>query len=174
MTFGAVARSKDQNYTVGKGFDYDGTRARTPEQLAALHKYDPVFLDYCHYGDPICAIGSQPADVMAHLDYFFEHNEEVTKWVVGTAKGKAVSVPDSHSASASASTSVRAPKATESAATPTSIGGATATGSAAEASQTGNASSSASTGAGAALSAGDYVTSVVMVVGVTLFSVALL
>lgn len=178
VTFGAVARSKDQNFTVGKGVDYDGTRARTPEQLAALHKYDPVFLDYCHYGDPICAIGSQPVDVMAHLDYFYEHNDEVAKWVAGTAQGKSVSAPDgqssSASASATASTSIRAPKATESGATPTSIGSATATGSAAEGSQTGSASNSASTGAGAALSAGDYVASVMVVIGVTLFSVALL
>jgi hypothetical protein len=112
--------------------------------------------------------------VMAHLDYFYEHNDEVAKWVVGTTKGKAVSVPGSQSASASASTSVRAPKATESAATPTSVGGATATGSVAESSQTGSATNSASTGAGAALYAGDYVASVMVVVGVTLFSVALL
>lgn len=111
---------------------------------------------------------------MAHLNYFYEHNDEVAKWVVGTAQGKAVSVPNGQSTSASASTSVRAPQATEVAATPTSIGSATATGSVAEGSQTGGASNGASTGAGAALSPGDFLAYVMVVVGVTLFSVALL
>lgn len=177
VTFGAVARNRDQNFTVGEGVHYDGTRARAPEQLEALQKYSSVLLDYCHYGDPICAIGSEPANVTSHLDYFFQHNQEVTKWVAGKAKGKAVSVPNSsQSASASASTSVRPAKATTGAETPTSIG-ATATGSAAEASQTSSASNSGSTnstGAGNALSAGDCLTSVAIVLGTTLFSVALL
>jgi hypothetical protein len=154
--------------------DYDGKRARTPEQLSALQQYSSVLLDYCHFSDPICAPASEPSDVMAHLDYFVEHNEEVSKWVVGKAQGKAVSVPNGQSASASASSGVRPAKATESVATPTSMGGATATGSVAEASQASSASNGGSTGAGAALSAGNYVASVVVVVGMTLFSVVLL
>lgn len=176
VTFGAVARNKDQNFTVGEGVNYDGTRARAPDQLAALQKYSDVLLDYCHYGDPICAVGSEPANVTAHLDYFFEHNEEVIKWVAGKAKGNAVSVPN-HGQSASSSTSVRPAKATTGAETPTSVGTASITGSAAEASQTSsesNSNSTASTGAGSALSASDYLTSVAVVVGTTLFSVALL
>lgn len=172
VTFGAVARNRDQNFTVGLGVNYDGTRARSKEQLEALQQYSSVLLDYCHYGDPICAIGSEPANVTSHLDYFFEHNEEVSKWVVGKAQGNAVSVPD-HGQSASASTSVRPVQATTGAATPTSIS-PSATGSAAEASQTSSASNTGSTGAGSALSAADYVMSLMVVVGTTLFSVALL
>lgn len=174
MTFGAVVRNKDQNFTVGEGVNYDGRRARTPEQLSALQKYSSVFLDYCHYGDPMCAVGSEPANTTAHLDYFLEHNEEVSQWVAGKAKGKAVNVPNhSQSASASASTSLKPIKATASAAIPTSVGAST-TGTAAEASQTSSASNSGSTGAGSVLSASDYVASVVVVLGTTLFSVALL
>ncbi|KAF2998531.1 hypothetical protein E8E13_004861 [Curvularia kusanoi] len=168
VTFGAVARNKHQNFTVGPGVNYDGTRARSESQLAALQQYSSVLLDYCHYGDPICAIGSEPKNVTAHLDYFFEHNEEVAKWVVGKAQGKKVSVPDhgQSSSSASATASVRPVQATTAAPTPTSIGGAEKTGSPAEASQTGGAGS---TSAGGKVSAGGYVVSLVVVVG-TLFS----
>ena len=175
VTFGAVVRSKDQNFTVGEGVNYNGQRARTTKQLEALNTYSSVFLDYCHYGDPMCAVGSEPANVTAHLDYFLEHNDEVAKWIAGKAQGKAVSVPNhgesaSTSASASASTSVRPVKAT---ASPTSVG-ASATGTAAKASQTSSTSNSGSTGVGSTLSAGDYVASIVVVLGTTLFSVALL
>ncbi|KAF2623482.1 carbohydrate esterase family 5 protein [Macroventuria anomochaeta] len=173
VTFGAVVRSKDQNFTVGEGVKYDGQRARTPEQLEALQKYSSVLLDYCHYGDPMCAVGSEPADVYAHLDYFLEHNQDVSKWIAGKAKGKAVSVSN-QGQSASASTSVSPAKATTGVVTPTSVGSAAATGSAAEASQTSSSSNSGSTGAGSALSAGNYFASIVMVLGTTLFPVALL
>lgn len=174
VTFGAVVRSKDQNFTVGEGVNYDGRRARTPEQLSSLQKYSSVFLDYCHYGDPMCAVGSDPPSVEAHLNYFLEHNDEVVKWVTGKAKGKAVSAPSSQSASASGSTSVRAAMATTEAATPTSVGIVTTTGLPAEALQTSSASNSTSTSAGAARPAGDYVASVSVVVGMALFSATLL
>jgi len=58
VTFGAVARNRDQNFTVGLGVNYDGTRARSEDQLKALQQYSSVLLDYCHYGDPICAIAA--------------------------------------------------------------------------------------------------------------------
>ncbi|KAI4638567.1 hypothetical protein J4E93_009867 [Alternaria ventricosa] len=86
VTFGAVVRSRDQNFTVGRGVDYDGTSARSPEHLEGLNAYADVLLDYCHYGDPICAVGSSPPDTNEHLNYFFMHNEEVIKWVSGMAK----------------------------------------------------------------------------------------
>ncbi|CBX96139.1 hypothetical protein LEMA_P110580.1 [Plenodomus lingam JN3] len=85
-TFGSVVRNRDTNFTIGDGKPFDGRRARTPEQLSALAKYSDVLLDYCHHGDPICAVGSTPESVEHHLDYFIQHNEEVTKWVVGMAK----------------------------------------------------------------------------------------
>lgn len=91
MTFGAVARSKNQNFTVGDGKPYDGTRARTTDQLASLSKYSDRLQDYCHFGDPICAIGSEPQDLDAHLNYFILHNEEVLDWVVQKAKTPKVS-----------------------------------------------------------------------------------
>jgi hypothetical protein len=45
-----------------------------------------VLLDYCHYADPICAVGSEPQDVNEHLNYFLLHNPDVVKWVAGMAK----------------------------------------------------------------------------------------
>lgn len=86
VTFGAVSRSRGQNFSVGAGNDYDGTRARTPEQLQGLNQYADVLLDYCHYGDPICAVGSEPQDVNEHLNYFLEHNTQVVQWVAAMAK----------------------------------------------------------------------------------------
>jgi hypothetical protein len=86
VTFGAVSRSSGQNFTVGGGKDYDGTRARTPEQLKGLNQYADILLDYCHYGDPICAVGSEPQDVKEHLNYFLQHNTQVTQWVAAMAK----------------------------------------------------------------------------------------
>jgi len=88
VTFGAVARNRGQDFTVGAGKDFDGKRARTPEQLKALKQYSKVLLDYCHFGDPICAVGSTPENVTEHLNYFLEHNEEAGKWIVETAQGK--------------------------------------------------------------------------------------
>jgi len=125
VTFGAVVRSKDQNFTVGRGVDYDGTSARSPEHLEGLQQYSDVFLDYCHYGDPICAVGSEPQDVNEHLNYFVQHNPEVIKWVVGMAKasGDVSAKPSKPVISASSSTSVAArPQATPSgSATPSPI-----------------------------------------------------
>ncbi|KAL5114613.1 hypothetical protein ACEQ8H_007518 [Pleosporales sp. CAS-2024a] len=86
VTFGTVARSRNQNYTVGDGKPFDGTRARTPAQLAALNAYSDRLREYCHFGDPICAVGSQPVDVKQHLDYFLLHNDEVIAWVTEKAK----------------------------------------------------------------------------------------
>lgn len=88
VTFGAVVRSRNQPFTIGDGKPYDGRRARTSEQLQALNKYASVLLDYCHYGDPMCAVGSEPANVYVHLDYFLEHNEEVIQRVSKLAKAK--------------------------------------------------------------------------------------
>jgi hypothetical protein len=98
VTFGAVARSKNQNFTMSGGEEYDGMRARTPEQLAALSKYSDRLRDYCHFGDPICAVGSEPVEVMAHLNYFEQHNEEVAAWVAEKAMGtvSAISMLRSH------------------------------------------------------------------------------
>ncbi|EAT79543.1 hypothetical protein HBH56_098600 [Parastagonospora nodorum] len=93
VTFGAVARSRDQNYTIGDGKSFDGTRARTTEQLSALSKYSDRLSDYCHHGDPICAVGSEPVDVAQHLDYFILHNEEVVKWVTEKAKASSPKAP---------------------------------------------------------------------------------
>ncbi|KAH5412837.1 hypothetical protein HBI23_157890 [Parastagonospora nodorum] len=93
VTFGAVARSRDQNYTIGDGKSFDGTRARTTEQLSALSKYSDRLRDYCHHGDPICAVGSEPVDVAQHLDYFILHNEEVVKWVTEKAIASSPKAP---------------------------------------------------------------------------------
>lgn len=172
VTFGAVARNKNQNFTVGEGVNFDGTRARSNEQLEALQQYSEVLLDYCHGSDPICAIGSDPYNVTRHLDYFLEHNEEVTKWIVGKAQGKAVSVPN-QGQSGAASTSVRPAQA--GAPTPTSLSSASATGPAAEASQTSSsASNQGSTGAGSTLSAGGIVASCMVVIWTTFLSAVLL
>jgi len=146
VTFGAVARSKGQNFTVGGGKDYDGTRARTTEQLEDLNQYADVLLDYCHYSDPICAVGSEPQSVNEHLNYFIQHNEEVTKWVAAMAKasdGDASAKPSkpviSSSATATATKSVAArPQATGSGSgTPSPIPTASVTEAQAAAQQTG-------------------------------------
>jgi hypothetical protein len=148
VTFGAVVRSRDQNFTVGRGVNYDGTSARSPEHLQGLNAYADVLLDYCHYGDPICAVGSEPQDVNEHLNYFLQHNEEVVKWVSGMAKasGDDVSAKPSKpviSQSPSSTSVLAKPAATSSgSATPSPI--ATATDSVAknaETSATGAASS---------------------------------
>ncbi|CAN9124097.1 unnamed protein product [Alternaria sp. RS040] len=167
VTFGAVVRSKDQNFTVGRGVDYDGTSARSPEHLEGLQQYSDVFLDYCHYGDPICAVGSEPQDVNEHLNYFVQHNPEVIKWVVGMAKasGDVSAKPSKPVISASSSsTSVAArPQATPSgSATPSPI--ATTT--------DGNeksAQATAATGAASSLTATlGYLTALALVVAVFL------
>lgn len=36
----------------------------------------------------MCAVGSEPANVWVHLDYFYGHNEEVVPWVAQKAKAK--------------------------------------------------------------------------------------
>ncbi|KAG9187185.1 acetylxylan esterase [Alternaria panax] len=150
VTFGAVVRSRDQNFTVGRGVNYDGTSARSPEHLKGLKAYADVLLDYCHYGDPICAVGSMPQDVNEHLNYFVQHNEEVIKWVAGMAKASGdVSAKPSKPVigTSSSSTSIAArPQATPSgSATPSPI--ATTTDDAAKTAQT------SATGAASSLTA---------------------
>ncbi|KAJ4376339.1 hypothetical protein N0V83_001622 [Neocucurbitaria cava] len=115
VTFGAVVRNHGQNFTIGEGVNYDGRRARTPEQLAALNKYSDVLLDYCHYGDPMCAVGSEPESVEQHLNYFVQHNPEVIEWVAKMAKasekGETVGKPSSsksHTSSVVSSSSAKA------------------------------------------------------------------
>ncbi|KAI8931545.1 hypothetical protein NX059_011200 [Plenodomus lindquistii] len=158
-TFGAVIRSRDTNFTVGDGKPFDGQRARTSEQLSALDKYSDVLLDYCHHGDPMCAVGSEPVDVEHHLNYFVQHNEEVSKWFIGMAKanngspsnGNLPSKPQSGSSS-----SVAAKSATTSSATPTPMSGATSSATPtnsneASAAPSNSSTASASTGAAGCL-----------------------
>jgi hypothetical protein len=68
---------------MGGGKDFDGQRARTPDEQTALNQYSDRFRDYCNQGDPMCAVGSTPVSVYAHLSYFVEHGEEVAEWVAG-------------------------------------------------------------------------------------------
>jgi hypothetical protein len=94
VTFGSVIRSRNQNFTIGDGVSFDGQRARTTEQLEALNKYSDRLRDYCHKGDPMCAVGSTPVNVYVHLNYFLEHNEEVVSWVAEKAKSSSGQVSD--------------------------------------------------------------------------------
>lgn len=125
-----------------------------------------MLLDYCHYGDPICAVGSEPQDVNEHLNYFVEHNPEVIKWVAGMAKASdgnvsakpskpvaavapaasAAASAASHSSSSTATSSVAArPAKTGSAeGTPTLIPEASVTDGSAAAQQTGSTGAASS------------------------------
>jgi hypothetical protein len=92
-----VIRSKNQNFTMGGGKNFDGLLARTPDEQSALNQYSDRFRDYCTLGDPICAAGSAPISAYAHLGYFLEHGEEVAGWVAEKAaesKDKASNSPD--------------------------------------------------------------------------------
>jgi hypothetical protein len=152
---------------VGAGKDFDGRRARTPEQLEALNKYSNVLLDYCHFSDPICAVGSTPENVTEHLNYFLEHNEEATKWIVAKAQGKKqVSKPEA----SSASQSVRPVAATN---TPESPVQATATGSHAEVSQTSSASAVNEKSAASAILLNGLSSPVFAVLGAAMLPIAL-
>jgi len=154
-TFGAVVRSRDQNFTVGQGVDYDGTSPRAPDHLKALNAFSDRFLDYCHYGDPICAVGSLPAEVTEHLNYFVKHNAQVIQWAAAMAKastGDASAKPSKPTiavSSSSPSTSVAArPAATSSeSATPSLVGTASVTHSNAAPTQTSSMGAAPSLGA---------------------------
>jgi len=154
-TFGAVVRSRDQNFTVGQGVDYDGTSPRAPDHLKALNAFSDRFLDYCHYGDPICAVGSLPAEVTEHLNYFVKHNTQVVQWAAAMAKASAgdasakPSKPTIAVSSSSSSTSVAArPAATSSeSATPSLVGTASVTHSNAAPTQTSSMGAAPSLGA---------------------------
>jgi hypothetical protein len=116
-----VARSKNQNYTMGAGKSFDGARARTPEQLDGLSKFSDRLRDYCHSGDPICAVGSLPVSVSNHLNYFEQHNAEVLEWVVNKAVGKTETASTSVAAKSAAG-----PTPTPSLVTPSTNGNAAA------------------------------------------------
>ncbi|KAF2847476.1 carbohydrate esterase family 5 protein [Plenodomus tracheiphilus IPT5] len=172
-TFGAVIRSRDTNFTVGDGKPFDGRRARTPEQLSALEKYSDVFLDYCHYGDPMCAVGSTPESVEHHLNYFIQHNEEVTKWFVDMAKANKGTVSNGNTPTrpqSGTSSSVAAKPAATSSATPTAITSATPTDSnEASSAQTSSSTGNASTGAAGSLTVSSGCVAVLAGVVVALF-----
>jgi cobalamin biosynthesis Mg chelatase CobN len=143
-----VARSKNQNFTVGEGKDYDGKRARTPEQMKALSKYSDRLRDYCHSGDPICAPESSPIDVKTHLNYFEKHNEEVLAWVVNKATGKSEKVSDDNTSTATASVAVKSAAGP----TPTPSVIASSTNSATDSSEA-DASAQSKTGAASSMTA---------------------
>ncbi|CAA9966221.1 Cutinase multi-domain protein [Pyrenophora teres f. maculata] len=155
-TFGAVVRSRDQNFTVGQGVHYDGTSPRAPDHLDALNAFSDRFLDYCHYGDPICAVGSRPAQVTEHLNYFVKHNAQVIEWIAAMARVSAgdASVKPSKpilAASPSSMSVAARPAATtgSGSATPSLIGTASVTpsSSSASATQTGTTGAAPSLGA---------------------------
>lgn len=85
ITFGAVRHTANQTYNYGTGAAYDGTRARNGTQLEDLQQYGGVLRSWCNYGDPICAVGSEPVDVNQHLNYFELYVEEASEWVVQTS-----------------------------------------------------------------------------------------
>jgi hypothetical protein len=89
--------------------------------LDALSKFSDRLRDYCHSGDPICAVGSLPVSVDNHLNYFEEHNAEVLAWVVNKAMGKAETVSTSVAAKSAAG-----PTPTPSLVTPSTNGNAAA------------------------------------------------
>jgi hypothetical protein len=89
----------------------------------------------------MCAVGSEPADVYVHLDYFFEHNEEVVKYVSGVAKavsGQVDSAPSKPSSGSVSSVVVR-PAATGSQTSSHGVAASSTEGTAAQAAQTGGA-----------------------------------
>ncbi|OAL54728.1 alpha/beta-hydrolase [Pyrenochaeta sp. DS3sAY3a] len=165
VTFGAVVRSRDQNFTIGDTKNYDGKRARTPEQLKGLNQYADVLLDYCHYGDPMCAVGSTPEDVYVHLNYFEQHNDEVVRWVSGMAKASGDVSNDNRPSKPSSPQSSATSHVAKPAASPTAAPSSSTTdNSEAQASQTTNATGNGNTtGAASGLMASANVAALVVV-----------
>ncbi|KAK3213946.1 hypothetical protein GRF29_28g1558063 [Pseudopithomyces chartarum] len=108
--FGAPRRTANQTYSHGDGANYNGTAARTEEQLAGLAPYSDVLREYCNYGDPICAPGTEPMVVENHWSYFEKFQDEVAEWVIKISKededqGKNNSSSTSKSATTATATS---------------------------------------------------------------------
>jgi hypothetical protein len=82
--------------------------------MVALSKYSDRLRDYCHSGDPVCAVGSTPVTIPNHLNYFEKHNEEVLAWVVSKATGKSEQSSDDSSSTSVAAKSAAGPTPTAS------------------------------------------------------------
>ncbi|KAF2703067.1 carbohydrate esterase family 5 protein [Pleomassaria siparia CBS 279.74] len=120
IVFGAAVRTAGQSYTAkGRdalkgGQDFNGTSPRSEEHLAGLNPYADILHDYCNFGDPICAHGSEPMDVAQHLNYFKIYTEEAAKWVVGTVQGRKMTNVQSSAPKSSSVSSKGTPTATSS------------------------------------------------------------
>lgn len=42
---------------------------------------------WCNFGDPVCAVGSDPVNITAHWSYYEEYSEVASRWIVATALG---------------------------------------------------------------------------------------
>lgn len=115
--FGAVRRSKGQNYTVKGGKNYNGKSPRSDEELEGLNKWSSKLREWCNTGDPMCAADSPNQETENHMNYFKLYNDEAAEWIVGRAQGKQVEVKESstRSSATATSTKTKASQATRSA-----------------------------------------------------------
>jgi hypothetical protein len=85
--FGNPHHTPSQPYNIGRGSSFPGNQARTPSQLASLNAYSDILADWCNFGDPVCAVGSEPVNITAHWSYYEEYSDVAAKWIVATALG---------------------------------------------------------------------------------------
>lgn len=121
VVFGAVRRSPSEPYSVKSGRNYTGTSPRSSSQIAGLEPYTDILRDYCNFGDPICAIGSEPADVGQHMNYFELYDEEAADFVVRSAQGEKVEIHDSENKTTTAGGKGTTTKGAQASATPTEV-----------------------------------------------------
>ncbi|KIW15918.1 hypothetical protein PV08_05968 [Exophiala spinifera] len=87
VTMGNPRNTADQPYNLGRGSNYSGELGRSGQQLVDLNKYEDVMANWCNYGDPVCAVGSEPTNLTAHWDYYDEYSYVASEWVVATVMG---------------------------------------------------------------------------------------
>ncbi|KAI6370177.1 hypothetical protein MCOR25_004258 [Pyricularia grisea] len=105
-TWGAVRHTANQTFNQGEGSSYDGVLPRSGALLEGIKQFSRVYRDWCHYGDVICAVGSQgnikdeEMDPQQHWNYFEGNNSDSARqWIIDTAKnGGNVSTDDDNSA----------------------------------------------------------------------------
>jgi hypothetical protein len=85
--FGNPHHTPSQPYNIGLGSSHPGNAARTPSQLSSLNAYASILADWCNFGDPVCAVGSEPVNITAHWSYYEEYSNVAAKWIVATALG---------------------------------------------------------------------------------------
>jgi hypothetical protein len=78
----------NQPYNIGGGSNYNGTSPRSGEQLTNLNVYEDILAMWCNFGDPVCAVHTEPVNIEMHWSYYEQYTKVASEWILATVLGR--------------------------------------------------------------------------------------